>query len=377
MKPRLSPIPFFAGLIVGLACLSWLGATVKSPHLQSNFVRYHQKISPGTGYFPTPREFASIVGTNDSAMTKVYVIIGGSSVFNGVGQHESLVWTRALQKLLGAEFRVINLAQQGSGPPEAASMAAEWLLVRSQPVIYVTIASPRFMARYPDGGFQYFFFDAWHHGFLLPWSPRERLLRNAVFDGPSDIRVAALGSALDSYLNFKDLWNYFSYEIANPNWNFILLPNPFLPRFLAADPEPTEKDRVRYSLDFERMTKALRGMMQDMSDLTPLLSSTGSAIDEWMPNRLRAVTLAGIHLWSPYYVKALNLDEQQIYLARANDIAQFLGKVGIHRALVPTTGFTADDYVDALHLSVTGGTKVAGVLAPEIRTMARDLGYIP
>lgn len=376
MKPRLSPIPFFAGLIVGLACLSWLGATLKSPHLQSNFVRYHQKISPETGYFPTPREFASIVGTNDSAVTKVYVIIGGSSVFNGVGQHELLVWTRALEKLLGAEFRVINLAQRGSGPPEAASVAAEWLLVRSQPVIYVTM-SPQFlfMDRYPYGGFQHFFFDAWHHGFLLPWSPRERLLRNAVFD--SDIRVAALGSALDSYLNFKDLWNYFSYEIANPNWNFILLPNPFLPRFLAADPEPTEKDRVRYSLDFELVMQLLRRMLQGSSDLTLLLSSNGSAIDEWMPNRLRAVTLAGIHLWSPYYVKALNLDEQQIYLARANDIAEFLEKVGIHRALVPTTGFTADDYVDALHLSVTGGTKVAAVLAPEIRRMARDLGYIP
>ena len=38
MRPKLLPLPFFAGLIVGLVALSWLGSVVQSRNLALDFV---------------------------------------------------------------------------------------------------------------------------------------------------------------------------------------------------------------------------------------------------------------------------------------------------------------------------------------------------
>src|SRR4051794_27855708 len=92
----LSPLAFFVGLGAGLLALSYLGSVLESPYLVQNFVRFHQLISVEAGFFPTARQVRAIVDAQTDPPPRVFVIIGGSSVLHGVGQHESLAWSRFL-----------------------------------------------------------------------------------------------------------------------------------------------------------------------------------------------------------------------------------------------------------------------------------------
>ena len=168
----------------------------------------------------------------------MYVIVGGSSVVHGVGQHESLIWTRFLQEDLGSSFRVINLAQRAGSSVDFGNIGAELLLRQGRPVIYVGDASIVRFASYLESSFyRYAMFDAWHRGYLLPWPPRDQLLSEAEWRGPSELRGPALGALLNAYLNFNDLWNFVSYEYANSNWHPLLLTRSFEPRASLADPD--------------------------------------------------------------------------------------------------------------------------------------------
>src|ERR1700738_575975 len=146
MHLRYAPLPFFTGLAIGLIGVSWLGATVSSPYLVQSFVRFHQRINVEGGYFPTARQIRSILEARAEQPPRVFVIVAGSSVFHGVGQQASLIWTRFLQEHLGPQFRVINFAQRAGSTADFGNIAAELLLQRSQPVIFVGDASPNSLA---------------------------------------------------------------------------------------------------------------------------------------------------------------------------------------------------------------------------------------
>src|SRR5262245_46738126 len=137
MRARLLPLPFFLGFSSGLLALSLLGATVQSAHLAENFVRFHQLLSPETGYFPTAHQTRAIVEHRIQEKPKVQVVVGGTSVLNGAGQHLTLVWTRWLQEQLGSQFRVVNLAQRAGQMNDSGNIAAELLLRDGQPTIFV------------------------------------------------------------------------------------------------------------------------------------------------------------------------------------------------------------------------------------------------
>src|SRR5947199_4649717 len=101
MTIKLIPLPFFIGIAFGLVSLSCLGSVVQSATLVNQFVRFHQSINVEAGYFPTARQVRAIVDKTDHNDQLIYVIVGGSSVLHGTGQHESLVWTRSLKERLG------------------------------------------------------------------------------------------------------------------------------------------------------------------------------------------------------------------------------------------------------------------------------------
>jgi hypothetical protein len=62
--------------------------------------------------------------------------------------------------------------------------------------------------------------------------------------------------------------------------------------------------------------------------------------------------------------------------ATAYDHARRLREIGFRRAEIPAIDLTAEDYIDPLHVSVSGGQKLAAKIAPIIRTMAVELGYL-
>lgn len=381
MRYTPAPLPFIAGLVLGLLALSWLGSVVESPRLAASFVRFHMLINVESGYFPTARQIRAVVERRIGPEPKVHVIVGGSSVENGVGQHESLIWTRFLQEHLGPEFRVTNLAQPAGSSTDFGNIGAELLLREGRPVIYVAGAGLFVFGTAIQGSFyRHAMFDAWHRGYLLPWPPRDQLMADAAWHGPSELRGPALGALLNAYLNFNDLWNFVGYEYANSNWNRLLGERSFGPRASLADPYPTPeqyanlryRDDMNYDLNF--LMRIVKG--QILSPTDPSWQGIMALTDQMTPPRLRAVTLAIIQLNSPYYLDRLDPADREAYVAQAYDHARRLREIGFRRAEVPGTDFTADDYVDRTHLSVSGGQKLAVKLAPIIRTMATELGYL-
>jgi hypothetical protein len=53
-----------------------------------------------------------------------------------------------------------------------------------------------------------------------------------------------------------------------------------------------------------------------------------------------------------------------------------LSRIGFNYILLPTQEFADDDYLDRIHLSVSGGKKLADAIAPLVEQMAADLGYL-
>src|SRR5262245_30459591 len=131
------PLPFIAGLVLGLLALSWLGSVVESPRLAERFVRFHMLINVESGYFPSARQTRAVVGRRIGPEPRVHIIVAGSSGESAVGQHQSLIWSRFLQGHLGPEFRVTNLAQRAGSSTDFGNIGAELLLREGRPVIYV------------------------------------------------------------------------------------------------------------------------------------------------------------------------------------------------------------------------------------------------
>jgi hypothetical protein len=372
MWVKLQPLPYFIGLAFGLLALSLLGATVRNTSLAENFVRFHQRISPEAGYFPTAREVRTIVEREIRANPKLHVIVGGGSVFQGAGQHESLIWTRFLQEDLGPQFRVVNLAQRAGRINEIGNVAAELLLRDGRPVIYLAdgVQTPP-LQRSPYG---YFILDAWNRNYLLPWPPRDRLLSNAKWHGLPMFRTAGWAALLDGYLNFNDFWNLVGYEYANSVWNPVLREMSFMPRRALPDtePMPDEYARRRYSQDFDWMMRIVRAQTS-----WPPAPRWVGVLESTVPPQVRAITCAVTTLQSSYYLHRVASAERDAIVATANLYAQQLRELGFKRAVVAGRDFAEEDYVDLLHFSVSGGRKLASELAPVIRDIAAELGYLP
>jgi hypothetical protein len=377
MRLRLAPLPFFIGLAAGLMALSWLGATVESSRLAQSFVRFHQLLAVETDYFVTARQVRSLVETRAEGEPRILVIVGGSSILHGVGQHESLIWTKFLQQHLGSRFRVINLAQRGGRQGDFGNIAAELLIKQSRPVIFVVDVSVTFAPLpFETSFYRHIIFDAWHRGYLLPWPPRDQLLSEAAWRGPKVLRASALGALLNAYLNFNDLWNYVSYEYANPNWNWLLATRSFQPRSAFADPDlmPDQYIQLQRRPDPQAVLRLIRAQLLGQNDSRR--EAAMRLTDQMIPPRLRAVTLAVPRGFNPHYVSQLELDERVAYSGQGDDHQRRLREIGFRRVM-PASEFTEADYVDLGHLSVTGGQKLAAELAPVIREIAIELGYLP
>src|SRR2546421_7177941 len=258
---KLLAFPYFLGCGLGLLILSWAGGEVQTSRIAREFVRFHQSINVETDYFPTARQVRTIIEQSRQATPKVFVIVGGSSVLHGSGQPADLVWTRFLQEELGPDYQVINFAQRSGSAADFGNIAAELLLLQSRPVIFVGDASiVNYALPLQISFYRHIIFDAWHRGYLLPWPPRDRLLSEAAWRGPKELRAPALGSILDAALNFNDLWNFVGYEFANSNWNWLLNSTSFEPRSRFQDIGPTVEQfaSMRYSWDVDFILQQVR-----------------------------------------------------------------------------------------------------------------------
>jgi hypothetical protein len=377
MRIRLLPRPFFIGLAVGLTALSWLGATVQSRYLVENFGRFHRLINVETGYYPTARQALAVARPQAPATPAIDVVIGGSSVFHGVSQHASLMWTRVLQDLLGPQFRVVNLAQRAGAVDDFGNIVAEHLLREGRQVIYVADGRPSGMPLMTGQSFyRHIVLDAWSRGYLFPWPPRDDFLSGAKWSGLATFRAAAWGAMLDRYLNFNDFWNFISYDFAGINWNSVLRTDSIHPRRSLVDSEllPEQYERIRFKNPLDVEMGIVRRQIEKLRN--PSWREAVKDVERAIPPQLRSVSLAVVQLESSYYINRLSAQERATLFASADEHVRLLSGIGFAKAVVIGKDFIDDHHVDRIHMSVVGGRKLAAELAPIVRSMATELGYL-
>jgi hypothetical protein len=304
----MKPTPFFLGLTCGLICLSYLGSHVVSDEWARQFTRFQRSIHPESNYFPTIRQLTQILEAGDTS--KIAVVVGGSSVFYGTGQHDSLMWTRQLQQNLRPRFRVFNFAQRGGRANDFGNIAAEILIGRGTPVVYVADGWPsQFSIPYNASAYKPELLEAKEHGHLLPWPPRDKALSLQFTWKPDALHSAHLGAILDRVLNFNDLWNYVAFEFVNMNWAPLLALDPFAPRAIGHYDEltPDQIAPLKYGTPNEVEVEIARSWIVRADDLR--WKDIVRITEDTMPPRLRRVTVAAINLRSPRYLKQLAASE--------------------------------------------------------------------
>jgi hypothetical protein len=371
----MKPLPFFAGLLFGLISLSVVGAHITSAEWVRQFTRFHRSINPETNYFPTVRQMLQIVDGGD--VGKINVIVGGTSVLYGVGQHETVMWTVRLQEALGSRFRVLNFAQRAGRANDFGNIAAEALLQRGANVIYVADGMPiELSIDFPSSFYRREMVEAGQRGYLIPWAPRDAQL-GLRREQPRDMQSEILGAMLDRALNFNDLWNYVTFNFVNLTWAPLLSFAPLAPRTSLYDDEPLPDQyaTLRYrSPEAKEVAIARRWTMANDDPRWPLMIDLTEA---GFPPPLRRATVAVINLFSPRYLKLLSPAEQAGFLATAERHVAELRRMGFARTVILATAFNEDDYVDRVHLTVSGGDKMATAIAPLVRSLAQELGYLP
>lgn len=78
--------------------------------------------------------------------------------------------------------------------------------------------------------------------------------------------------------------------------------------------------------------------------------------------------------FGPHHLLQLSPPEQRLHWAMAQLSVQHLEKVGLHSVVIGEN-YEAQDYADLVHLSESGGAKLAADVVPAIRVLAERLGY--
>lgn len=392
VAPRFfQPPTLLAGVVLGLVMLAIAGRLVTTSNWHRDFVRFHPYIAPETLYQPTIGEMRAII-RSQCRPDQILVVVGGNSIFQGVGQPVQKLWTRRLQERLGSRYAVINLAFRGSAPTDGGALAAESLRDEYPHQIYLANVPP-FKAASPGGSVEYFFMtlDAYHKGWLLDHVPRDEVIADRL--SRPDIYPAAreqnLGARLDAALRFRDLWNWWS---ATRWFTFPTTQTPdalraFRPRNAFPDVELdfeampfTERFAPRFAateLTISRNTAAPFYELDADGAWRPvphMHAEFGRYARTAFPDILKARTLIVVSPNSPHYVNQLSPDEQaRDALAIQETVARW-HQFG-YAAADYGPGFEPEDFGDRTHLTARGGAKLAERLAPEIRRLALELGY--
>ena len=385
------PVSLLAGVVLGLIALAWAGHTVTRQNWHRDFVRFHPLITAETQYQPTIAEMQAIVRERCRA-DQILVIVGGNSIFQGVGQPVDQLWTRRLQELLGARFAVVNLAFRGSSPTDAGAVVAESLREEYPRQIYLANVPP-FAAASAGGSLSYFFMvlDAERKGWLLDLPERTAVIadRLAWPDLYPTVREESLGARLDAVLRFRELWNWWSATrfFTFPTSRTPELRNAFRPRNAFPDTEPDFEDipfTQRFApqfaaaeLEITRNTSAASFRPDGRGGWRPIpaqhLEFKRYARTAF-PEPLKARTLIVVSHNSPYFVQQMTPAEQTRDALAIRTTVDRWRDYG-YAAADYGPDFVADDYGDRTHLTARGGAKLAARLAPEIHELATRLGY--
>jgi hypothetical protein len=137
---RLSPVLVFIWIFAGFSLMVLAGRWTGKQNLFIAYERSYPLISPEGYFYPSLDNLTELV-SHVGSRRKILVLVGGNSVLLGVGQKKDQLWTKELQRALGLDFVVVNLAFRGGRPTEMGAVAAE-VLSKNIPVSMLRMRSP-------------------------------------------------------------------------------------------------------------------------------------------------------------------------------------------------------------------------------------------
>lgn len=376
---------FLLGAVAAFVACCLLGYLGRDRVLFANFSRFHVRIAPQSLFYPTACQVRAL-GRQQLESDRIAVVLGGNSIFYGVGQRRGHVWTDRLQELLGNRYRVLNLAVHGGGTYEFGGVGAEMLLADRPKLIFVSNLGPGYMPEEPDGGiYRYLFWDAYAKGLLtsdaerreaLAWVKRKRKRDEAFHE-------LRRGARLDGWLHVQDLWTRVTHDHVSTVWNRLLDASFLRPRRVYEDIEHPVSVSRRYppTADAREMA-VIRAWITGGRDLIgdPYEGPANPYVLERaarrvVPTVLRPHTLLVVVRESPHYLDRLTNRERDQYERLLTATAATVEKVGVS-GMVAGRGLTADDFSDRCHPSESGGARLAEEIAPRVRKLAEQLGYV-
>lgn len=376
LRKLLTPRGFFVGVVLGFAACCVAGRKAPTLLPMADFQRFHRFLSPEGLYYPTALQVRALA-RHELPRDKIAVIIGGTSVMQGVGQNARAAWHLRLQQELGDEYRVLNLAMRGGAPNEHGQIAAEMMLRDGRRVIHVCDALLTGFADAPDGNrdvYRYLFHDARARDLLLPLAERDReiarltgLRRDNTFFEELHIQTRA-----NRWLSFNDLWHVVGYEHAFTVWQAFARHGPWRPRRLGDD-RPVDVKRFELR---ERGLAAVAALARPYSPQD--WAGVQAQVRQTVPQALRLRTLVVVNRLNPEYVQTIEQASpgfEARYRRKIREALAHLRKAGLN-AVEGCVTLEPADFMDFNHLFAGGGNKLAVELAPHIRELARDLGYL-
>lgn len=372
----LAPRVFFLGIVLGLTLCCVAGRKAAKFFGFENFQRFHEAINPNGLYYPTALQVRALA-RRELPREKIAVIVGGSSVMEGIGQPEEELWTRRLQERLGDDYRVLNLAMPGGAPNEYGQLAAEMLCRDHARLIYVCDCWLHNFADAPDGNrsvYRYFFQDARARNLLLPFPERDAALAALAPErkAKDQFEELLLETGANRWLSFNDLWHVVGYEQCFTLWQPRYANHPWQARKYGRDRPPNVRA-------FQKGIENYKTYLREAS--LPTSAEGWDAftlgVRQSVPEPLRPKTLAVVNRCSPEILRQLAAENPSFaanYDKKIQDVVAHLRSCGL-KAVPGCTTLDSRDFMDVHHLSGNGGVKLADELAPVIRAMARQLGY--
>jgi lysophospholipase L1-like esterase len=386
------PRTFLAGLLLGLVLCSALARYVSSRGYHDVFTRFHIYISPEGQYYPTLDEMCGIVRTRCRS-DQILVIVGGNSIFNGVGQPVEKLWTNELQRQLGDGYAVVNLAFRGAFCTDGCAIVAEVLRKEFPRQVYVTNTGP-FVRPEPIGSqpYRYLLWEARSRGLLETFAKRDKIIadsRKIEYNFGQWVDICA-GTYLDNFLRFRDLWNWVGYKY------FFTIQNPITPDLPRAVWARDRFDDIEN--DFEDTPMSLRFLpeyrdaemkiVRGFSSIYYVKDARGNwrtdpkfmkdfnrVVGGAFPEDLRARTLVMLSRNSPLYLRQLTPDEALREDASYRDCESVWRQFG-YAADDYGRDYDDSDFGDRTHLTGTGGRRLAAQVAADVRQIAVKLGYL-
>jgi hypothetical protein len=379
-------LPFSAfafGLVLGFLAASAGGWIVSQRNILKSFTRFHDRIDQRGGFYPTASHLVRHVEAVPE--DKIVVLIGGHSVFRGVGQNPGEEWTRALQAHLGDRFVVINYAMGSADPQEFAGVVYRSLAEKRRRLLYVAGTGP-----WPFGhlegsiAYRYVTWDAYYRGWLpdaVESSLGKIAGRQIMMEG-GNVLDLHLDAALNRWLGFRDFWNFVAYQSVATVFSDVAAGDMFRPRrrlpekaYPFRETAQASANLPRESVEMGLLTEYPLRVVSVEPDGVRIsergLKSLAEEYTEAFPGDLRARVLLVICPFNPRHESFLTEREAEVNRLAFQGVQDTLQAHGFPTVTVPRGLLTSEDFLDQVHFLPSGGDKAAAWLAPIIRERAQ------